>query len=62
MYNFYKIMMDSFYQAHDMLQREGLPATPRGKRPMPNYFDNNQQNPLERTASKAFKNKFDNSC
>jgi hypothetical protein len=63
MYNFFKIMMDSFQEAQDMLLRNQLPATPKGKRPMPNYFDNNSAVPnIERTASKVFKNKFDNSC
>ena len=56
-------MMDSFQEAQDMLLRNQLPATPKGKRPMPNYFDNNSAVPnIERTASKVFKNKFDNSC
>jgi len=46
-----------------MLLRNNLPATPKGKRPMPTSFDFNSAVPnLERTAGKSFKNKFDNSC
>ena len=55
--------MDSFQEAQDMLLRNQLPATPKGKRPMPNYFENNSAVPNhERSVSKTFKNKFDNSC
>ena len=49
-----------------MLLRNNLPATPKGKRPMPTSFDFNSAVArvpnLERTAGKSFKNKFDNSC
>jgi hypothetical protein len=56
-------MMDSFQEAQDMLLRNQLPATPKGKRPIPSYFDNNSAVPnQERTVNKNFKNKFDNSC